>query len=198
MLCLNHCVVATYPADTKRKITFEPWSEWQKKPIPEVLHNEWKAKRAFNKGMAVILGKIWHRQDKIGYYLIGVDADNRKAIEEICTRNGKTIRLEEFANDTLVEWHKDNPDKAHVYFYSPRPFAKKSSDVCNDDMQPNIETLSNKIPAFEVKALGEHGIMFCTPSLHKNGQPYAESTDNEWNRLGKHIQHSFCCARVIM
>jgi hypothetical protein len=26
----------------------------------------------------------------------------------------------------LVEQHKDNPDKAHIYFYSPIPFPKKS------------------------------------------------------------------------
>jgi hypothetical protein len=38
--------------------------------------------------MAVIAGKVWHRQDKKDYYLVALDADKIEAINEICTRNG--------------------------------------------------------------------------------------------------------------
>jgi hypothetical protein len=65
--------------------------------------------------------------------------------------------LQELAQKFLVEQHKDNPDKAHIYFYSPIPFPKKAAD---------------SILGLEIKGLGEHGIMFCSPSIHKNGYPY--------------------------
>src|SRR5712691_1711587 len=141
-------------------------AEWQDKTIPEQVHNEWKANKVFSKGMAIIVGKIWHRSDKIGCYLASVDADNEVAIKEICTRNGdKTITLQDFANKTLVEQHKDNLNKAHFYFYSPRPLTKKSSDI-------NAKTTTKTAPAIEVKGKGEHGMMFCTPSHHMNGHRY--------------------------
>ena len=56
--------VNVIPADTKNKIT-QSWLEWQNKPIPDKIHNEWKDTGAFSKGMAVILGKVWHNKDKI-------------------------------------------------------------------------------------------------------------------------------------
>jgi hypothetical protein len=107
--------------------------------------------------MAVIPGRTWHRKDKIEQYLICLDADKRKAIEELCTRNGKTISLQKLAQKFLVEQHKDNLDKAHIYFYFPIPFPKKSAD---------------SVLGLEVKELGEHGIIFCSPSIHKDGYPY--------------------------
>ena len=89
--------------------------------------------------------------------MIALDADKIEAIKEICTRNGKTISLEQMAQITLVEQHKDCLDKAHIYYYSPIAFPKKSAD---------------SVLGLEVKGLGEHGIMLCSPSLHKNGHPY--------------------------
>ena len=41
-----------------------------------------KTTRAFIRDAAVITGKIW-RGDYLGYYLNGIDLDNRKAIEEM-------------------------------------------------------------------------------------------------------------------
>jgi hypothetical protein len=57
----------------------------------------------------------------------------------------------------LIEQHKDNPDKAHIYFYSPLSFPQKTAD---------------SVLGLEVKGVGEHGIAFCSPSIHKNGMPY--------------------------
>jgi P4 family phage/plasmid primase-like protien len=149
--------VNVIPADTRNKTTNNRWKQYQNRPIPQWQHKKWISDGAFAKGMAVVLGRTWHRKVKLGQYLICLDADNRKAIYEICTRNGKTIPLQEMAQKFLVEQHKDNPDKAHIYFYSPIPFPKKSAD---------------SILGLEVKGLGEHGIMFCSPSIHKNGYPY--------------------------
>jgi hypothetical protein len=161
--------VNVIPADTKNKTTSISWAEWQNKPIPEDLHKEWKTTGAFNKGMAVILGKVWHNKDKSGLYLNGIDADNLKAIEEICTRSGGSISLDELAQWTLVEQHSDDTNRAHIYVYSHKPFTKKSSDK-NNNLSAKLD--ANAIPAIEVKGLGEHGLFFCSPSMHKNGQPY--------------------------
>ena len=121
--------VNVIPADTRRKVTYESWAEWQDKPISEELYNEWKASGAFNNGIAIIIGKVWHNPHKTGLYLIGIDLDNRKAIEEICSRNGNTISLLQLSQWTLVEQHLDDPSKAHVLIYSQKPFPKKSSDT---------------------------------------------------------------------
>jgi hypothetical protein len=185
------------PADTRLKRPYIKWGQWQDKPIPEQLHNQWKSEWTFSKGMAVILGRVWHRQvgDLANYYLVGVDADNKKAIEEICTHNDKTITLQEFAATTLVEQHKDNPDKAHFYFYTTRPIRGKSSGSAL--LGDKIST--NEIPAIEIKSLGSHGILYCSPSMHKDGQPYeivgtdkpAILDDLQTNELEDHFDRIF-------
>jgi hypothetical protein len=156
------------PADTKDKVPLVKWTEFQDSPISKAQHDKWKVDCAFDKGMAVIAGKIWHNQLKNGLYLIFVDLDNQKAIDEFCTRNGKRVTLEEMSQHMLIEQHKDDLNRAHVYFYSKHPFLKKSSDRVSD-LTERID--SNDIPAIEVKGSGKHGIAFCT-SPHKNGYNY--------------------------
>ncbi len=149
--------VNVIPADTKNKKPVVPWDQWQDKPIPEELYNQWKEQGTFSKGIAIILGKVWHRADKSNLYLVFIDADKSKAINELCTRNGKTTTLQEMSQKFIVEQHKDDLDRAHIYFYSSIPFPKKPSD---------------DIVGLEVKSLGEHGIAYCTCSMHKDGHPY--------------------------
>jgi hypothetical protein len=151
--------VNVIPADTVDKKPRVSWTEWQDKPIPEELHNRWKEERAFSNGIAVVAGKVWHSKevDKNTLYLIFIDADKRTAIEEFCTRNGKTVSLRDVSQRFLIEQHGDSPDKAHIYFYSPIPFPQKTAD----------STLG-----LEVKGLGKHGIAFCFPSKHKDGMRY--------------------------
>ena len=133
--------VNVIPADTQKKGTYESWSEWQDKPIPQELHNDWKIQNAFSKGMAIIVGNVWHREDKKDHSLVFVDVDNVRAIEEFWTRDGKTATLQEVAQKFLVEQHKDNTGKAHIYFYSPKPFVGKGSDIRSTGwlvlLQPN-------------------------------------------------------------
>lgn len=88
------------PADTRNKITNEVWSKWQNEPIPEGQHNEWKSNGSFNRGIAVILGRVFHNKERINLYLVGLDADNKKAIEEICTYEGRKTSLEQLAKWT--------------------------------------------------------------------------------------------------
>jgi DNA replicative helicase MCM subunit Mcm2 (Cdc46/Mcm family) len=158
------------PANTKEKITFVNWSECQNIPITEELHEIRKKNGEYSKGIAIVLGKIWRGKYQ-GQYLNGIDCDNKKAIEEICIYKDNTIiSLQQLANWTIVEQHTDQPDRMHIYIRSIKPFRKKSSNKINSELLKKID--ATDIPAFEVKGLGQHGIFFCTPSIHKNGHPY--------------------------
>ncbi len=141
-------------ADTINKIPIEEWSKFQNKPISVEGYEQNKVNGAYNKGIAIIPGKVWRGSHK-DKYLVFVDLDNQKAIEEICSCFGAKD-LEELSEHVIVEQHKDNLSKAHLYFYSEYPFKKKSSDVLK--FKDKIE--NDEIPAIEVKGLGEHGIDF--------------------------------------
>jgi hypothetical protein len=183
----NSVGVNVIGADTRKKVTYESWKEWQDKPIPQELHNKWKASVAFNNGIAIILGRIYHNRQKEDLYLIGIDCDNTKAIEEICTsEDGKTISLDQLAQSALVEQHLDDPAKAHILLYSHKPFPKKSSDN-SGPLAAKLNT--NEIPAIEVKGLGSHGILFVSPSIHKNGHPYQIIGTKEPDILDDFDQH---------
>lgn len=163
--------VNVIPANTKTKEICENWLQWQDKSISEELYELRKKNGEYDKGIAIVLGKIWRGKYQ-GQYLNGIDCDNKKAIEEICSYkdNNATISLQQLANWTIVEQHQDDPNRIHIYVRSTKPFKKKSSNKANPELLKKIDV--NDIPAFEVKGLGQHGIFFCTPSIHKNGYPY--------------------------
>jgi len=141
----------------------DPRGNWQIEPIPQKIHDAWKKEKAFDDGMAIVCGKVLHRKDRKHLYLCAVDLDNGKAINEM------TEDLNELAKKTIVEQH-DNPHTAHIYVYTTKPIPKKSSDSINAKLQEKID--ANEIPAIEVKGEGTHGIMYCTPSPHKDGSHY--------------------------
>lgn len=154
--------VNVIPANTKEKTTLEKWSQWQDKHIPDELHEQHKRNGEYNNGIAVITGKIWRGlyKDK---YLVAIDLDNKKAIEEFC-RDG----FEELKQQTLVEQHAD-PNKMHIYFIVEREIPKKTSDKVNLSKSEKIK--ANHIPALEVKSNGK-GIMYCANSPHADGSNY--------------------------
>ena len=157
--------VNVIPANSRRKRPLVNWKEFQDKPIPEGLHNQWKNHSSFDNGIAIILGKVWHRNDRQDYYLNCIDVDNLKAIQELFTRNGKATTIEEFSKKTIIEQHRDNPNRLHLYVYTVGiPLRNKSSDVgrLSDNVDPDT------IPAFEVKA-SSHLLSFCCPGIHKDG-----------------------------
>lgn len=129
-------------------------------------HN--KESGAFIRGAAIITGKIW-RGPKVGYYLTGIDFDNRVAIEQFLSKckaheEDKTPTLQELSEYILLEQHLDDPDKLHAYVCSRHPFKNKGSDKGKPWFK--IETM----PAIEVK--GSKSLMFCSPSMHKGGHRY--------------------------
>jgi hypothetical protein len=163
----NECGLNVIPADTKNKKIYERWSLWQKEGISKEQHQEWKERNAFDNGIAIIAGNIWHKKGLEKYSLCFIDLDNQKAIEEICTIFG-TKDLNQLAQRTIVEQHRDNPSKAHVYFYTEYILKKKSSDATRK-LKDKLD--SNEIPAIEVKCQSD-GLAYCTPSLHKDGYNY--------------------------
>ncbi|HJT47205.1 MAG TPA: phage/plasmid primase, P4 family [Nitrososphaeraceae archaeon] len=145
------------PADSMYKKIYEKWSYYQINAVQEWQHEQWKSQNKFSKGMAIMPGKVWHRQDRAGYYFTAIDADKIDAINELCTINGNKSSLQKMSQKFIVEQHSDNLEKAHIYFYSPIPFPPKGAD---------------SVLGLEVKGLAQHGVMFCCPSIHKNGYPY--------------------------
>lgn len=162
----NEVGVNVIPADTKNKRTYEKWSIWQNEGISDEQHEDWKRRKAFDKGMAILSGKVYHRKDFEDYNLCFIDLDNQKAIDEVCNVFGAK-ELTELAQITIVEQHSDDESKAHVYFYTQYPLKKKSSDAIRYKDKIN----GNDVPAIEVKCSGD-GIAYCTPSPHKDGNNY--------------------------
>ena len=157
--------VNVIPANTKYKKPIVAWTEWQDRPIPKELHEQWKREKQFDNGMAIVAGKVWHNSLKAGLYLCAIDCDNKRAIEEIMPNGVIT-----YAEKTLIELHPDDSTKCHIYFYTNNPVPKKSSDMVNPKQSQQLK--NNEIPALEVKGDGKHGIMYVTPSMHKNGTRY--------------------------
>jgi hypothetical protein len=54
------------------------------------------------------------------------------------------------------------------YFYATRPVKGKGSD--KNSLGDKIS--SGEVPAIEIKSLGSHGLLHCSPSVHKDGFPY--------------------------
>ena len=86
-ICVN-----VFPADTKRKRAYENWTQWQDQSIPDDVHEARKKNGDYNKGIAIMPGKIRHGL-YAGKYLVTIDLDNKKSIEEFCKYSG--LPLEE-------------------------------------------------------------------------------------------------------
>ena len=76
--------VNVFPADTKIRENYPEWGVWKDNPISEEQHEKWKKENAFAKGMAILPGKVWFREDKKNHYLVFIDSDNQKGIDEVC------------------------------------------------------------------------------------------------------------------
>jgi hypothetical protein len=156
--------VNVIPADTKRKRTYENWTQWQNLFISDEMHESRKKNGEYNNGLAIIPGKIW-RGPFADKYLIAIDLDNEKAIQEFCKdENG----LQELKQQTLVE-QTANPEKMHIYFIVDREIPNKASDKVDSFKSEKIKT--NEIPALEVKSTSK-GIMFVANSPHQKDGYY--------------------------
>ena len=150
--------VNVIPANTQEKKTSIPWKQFQNSPVSELQYKQWKKDDAYRDGMAIVVGNVWHRPDRQNLYLTFIDFDKQRGIDEVFTREDElTLTLQQVAEKWIIEQHNGNVHKAHAYFYSPIPFPNKGPD---------------EILGIEIKGKGEHGIAFCTPSIHKDKTPY--------------------------
>ena len=155
------------PFNSKDKVTYEQWSKWQDQPVPVERYENWKKDGSFDKGIAIICGKIWRGAYK-DKYLACIDIDDKKGIEEFLIHFGEYDNLEKLSQKTIVEQHKDDPNRAHIYFIVEKPLAKKSGM----GMKHTNKDDNNEVPAIEVKSVGKHGTVIVSPSIHRNGHPY--------------------------
>src|SRR5580765_6461891 len=88
-------------ADTVNKIPTEEWYEYQNKPMPPELFEKRKKEGLYKNGIALIPGQVWRGPNK-GKYLVFIDLDNQKAIEEVCGCFGARD-LEELSRYIIVE-----------------------------------------------------------------------------------------------
>lgn len=148
------------PADSLNKRPIVEWKGYQNISISEEQHRKWKDEGMFNRGFAVVMGKLW-RGRMTGWCIGGIDLDGELAIKEFYTENGKIYHWEEF---TLVE---ERESRQHVYVCSDTPLHAKSSDMSTK----GFEIEACKIPAIEVKGSSKF-LMFPTPNINKNGSRY--------------------------
>lgn len=148
--------VPTIPGEFKTKKPSVYWEGYQQKPPTEEEHKAWLNQGKYSGGVMILCGQACYRKDRENLYLVGVDIDKQKGIDEFCTRHGKTITLRDFASHTLVEQHEDSPDRAHLFFYSPFKFPVKRPD---------------DILGIEVKSSWDHGLMRVSPSITESGYP---------------------------
>ena len=162
------------PADTKRKqaCILISWKEYQSNPVPPEVFERWKQLGLFAYGIGVVLGQLW-RGKNADKYLNLIDADNRLALQETCSRSGKTI-TRTISNWTLFEQHKDDVNRGHIYILSTKPFPTKASDKGKPDTASKIS--NNEIPGIEVKNVGS--LSFCWNSIHEGGCRYEFVVEN--------------------
>ena len=138
------------------------WSQWKENPIPIELHNKWKELGYFEKGIAIICGKVMHKGlVKRPLFFNGLDCDNLVASSEFW-KDG-------MENKTMIEQHMNTPSKCHIYFFTEnRPMKSRTS---NEGLIESKGLDPKKVPIIEVQSGGD--LMFCSPSPHRDGSNYA-------------------------
>lgn len=134
-------------------------------PIPELIHESWKKKNAYDNGIMKLTGTVWHRPDlKDEWHYCSIDMDNQLGVNEVM--NGSPLDVA--GQKQCIEWHDDNPNKCHwdMYIRKKSKLQKRASDMA----KKSKEIEKNEIPAIEIKV--GRGLMFGCPSQHKEGRNY--------------------------
>jgi hypothetical protein len=135
------------PADTKnKKIWLDKWQEI------DFTNVDFRAKLAngdYDNGIAIRTGKTLSGK----YYSIALDFDGWDAVVEWFGTWEQVIAL---SKQTVVEWHQDKC-KIHVIFLSNSPIQNRRIHI--------------KDAFLEIRC--EKNVLFSSPSIHKEGNPYA-------------------------
>jgi hypothetical protein len=143
------------------------WKEWQNKAISKEVFEKWKRDGLFKMAYAIITGILWRGPYK-GKYLICIDIDNKKGIEEFLSNFNEIRSIDDLSILTWVVQHEDaKEEKAHIYFISDIPIVKRCGINRNRSNKPE----DSQIPIIEVKADSSTYVVGPS-SLHKNGHLY--------------------------
>jgi len=146
------------------------WAKYQNEELDEKTFESWKAQSLFEKGMAIIGGKVWRGKFK-EYYLCMIDTDNQLGFDELYPKGAQSVK-----DHTLMEQHADMPHKAHTYFYIEKPIKKKVVSGSEDDLGH---------PSIEVKSDGGQGIHIVAPSIHPNSHRYEIISNGRFPKIRK-------------
>jgi hypothetical protein len=139
--------IPIFPADTKNKeIHLNGWSE---KDFSEVDFNAELESGKYDKGIAIRTGKTISGK----YYLVAIDFDG---IDAVLAWFGSWKQVIEVAKQTRIEWHGDKW-RLHMFLLANKPIKNKRIRI--------------KDSLLEVKC--ERQALFVSPSIHKEGNPYA-------------------------
>jgi hypothetical protein len=135
------------PADTKNK---RIWlNKWQELDFTDVDFRAKLANGDYDKGIAIRTGKTLSGK----YYSIALDFDGWDAIVEWF---GSWERVIALSIETVVEWHQDK-SKIHAIFLSNSPLQNRRIHINNAFLEIRCEK----------------NALFSSPSIHKEGNPYA-------------------------
>lgn len=155
------------PVESTTKRPKVEWKEWQNRSIPEELYEHWKRNGDFRAGYAVITGKLWRGIHR-GKWLVCIDIDNRKGIEDFILMYSQVDRIQALGSSTMVVQHEDaQMDRAHVYYICEMSIPKRSGN--NWLLKDREWTM--QMPAVEVKSDGSTCVVG-PGSIHKNGCAY--------------------------
>lgn len=156
------------PTDSQNKRPLVNWKEWQNKVIPNDFYEKWKDNDLFKNGFALFTGRIWRGPNE-GKYLVCVDVDNNKGMQEFLSSFTEIKSIQELSQHTLVVQHEDaKNERAHIYMIVEKPIQKicgiNTGGIINNDV-------NSELPAIEVKT-DSSTLLIGPGSLHRNGFHY--------------------------
>ncbi|MDF0682200.1 MAG: bifunctional DNA primase/polymerase [Candidatus Nitrosocosmicus sp.] len=154
------------PCYYKDKVPIGNWKDLQTNALSCEEYEKLKLNHP-NSNWALVTGKIWRGPHK-DKYLVIIDLDNKKAIDEFLSHFSDDTTFNTIAQKTIVVQHSDTiSERAHIYFVTETPITKRSG--IHGHRKDN--TKNEEIPSIEVKS-DSSTYVICPPSLSKNGHPY--------------------------
>lgn len=112
------------------------WGIYQETELTEQEYLENKKNGVYDKGVAIIAGRIWRGPNKGKWHNI-IDIDNKIGFQEFFTN------YDNFKRENLIEDHEDDPYSAHVHVVTvDRPIKSQALKNINRETQSAIEVKS--------------------------------------------------------
>jgi len=139
--------IGILPADTRNKKIY--LKGWTKKDLSTIDYRTELDNGLYDNGIAIRTGKIISGK----YVLVAIDFDGIDAVIEWF---GSWERVLEIAKQTRIEWHGDK-SRLHMFLLASKP----------------VKNRRIRIKESLLEAKCENQALFVSPSIHKDGKPYA-------------------------